>query len=104
MVKEDLWCAYCRGNDFTEHPDERHPDDAGYSSWECNACGAWFEDNPGYGYFASGWPREGNPDTAALFSPNTGEALDDRPPRTPEGIIRHLGPGLGEYLRRTQVK
>jgi hypothetical protein len=80
---------------------DRHPE--WYQSWECAHCHAWYEDNPGYGYFTSD-PGE---DFEAKYSCCTGELIDEsKLPRTPEGIVRHSGSReeLQKYLDRTQVK
>ena len=103
MYKSDLWCCKCGAQDFIEHPDSRHPDDSEWSLWECTTCHAYFENNPGYGYFTS-CPGE---DYEERFSCCTGELLDDgKLPRTPEGIVRHSGSceELVACLERTQVK
>ena len=68
--KGDLWCSYCAGQQFHEiHP----PACPQYLLWECVACGAQFDDNPGYGYFTSYWGRGNTPETIAPFNPNTGK-------------------------------
>lgn len=106
MIKADLWCGYCGKNDFIELSDPEHPNDQRYSSWECVACGAIFEDNPGYGYFTTFWGRN-SPNALGRYSLNTGKLLDDsKLPRTPEGIVRHSGSRgeLEKYLERTQIK
>lgn len=104
--KADLWCAYCRGQDFIEHPRPGHENDPRYSEWECTNCHAIFEDNPGYGYFVSYWGD--NPEASdTKYSSNTGEELNDsKLPRTPEGIMRHSSSReeLEAYLDRTQIK
>jgi len=106
MYKEDLWCTKCGTQEFIErhgsgiHSDT-HPE--WYYCWECIHCHAGFEDNLGYGYFAS-WPGE---DYEKKFSCGTGDLVDDsKLPRTPEGIVRHCGSKeeLENYLERTQIK
>lgn len=107
MIKKDLWCGYCGNQDFIELPDLGHPDDSGYSSWECTTCHASFADNPGYGYFTTFWGDDSNEDKEGKYSLNTGELLDaSKLPRTPEGIVRHSDSKeeLEKYLARTQIK
>jgi len=106
MIKDDLWCGYCRGKDFTEIRDPAHLDNQAYSRWECTNCEAVYEDNPGYGYFTTYW---GNNEEGSVgkYSLATGEPLDDaKLPRTPEGLMRHSGSKeqLEAYLGRTQIK
>ena len=107
MIKSDLWCGYCGGKDFIEHPDPRRPNDPRYSRWGCTNCHAEFEDNPGCGYFTVHWGIDENKRAEDKYSLNNGELLDDsRLPRTPEGIVRHSGSRreLEKYLARTQIK
>ncbi len=107
MIKNDLWCGYCRCQNFIELKHFKHPDDQRYSAWECTNCHAVFEDNPGYGYFTTHWGRDENRCKGEHYSLNTGESLDNaKLPRTPEGIVRHSSSReeLESYLERTQVK
>jgi len=97
VFKKDLWCGYCGTQDFIELPDLRHPGDSRYSGWECVACRATFEDNPGYWYFTTYWGDNDECDEGK-YSLNTGETLDDgKPPRTPEGE-EQARESVGDFL------
>ena len=108
MIKNDLWCGYCGSQDFTELKDSEHPDDPEYSMWECTACKAIYQNNPGYGYFTVHWGKDSNMKMLGdKYSLNTGELMDEsKLPRTPEGIVRHSGSKkeLEAYLEKTQIK
>ena len=111
MIKVDLWCSYCGTKYFTEHSGKgryakEHPE--WYSTWECNNCGAEFQDNPGYGYFTTFWGKfPQTSDTPEKYSCCTGELLDEtKQPRTPEGLVRSSisKEEMEKYLARTQIK
>ncbi|MGR3295984.1 MAG: hypothetical protein ACUZ8A_07145 [Candidatus Bathyanammoxibius sp.] len=73
---DDLWCSYCAGRRFKVLPDPKHPDRNPYSpTWECVACGAQFDDNPGVGYFTSYWGDKNTSDTPMKYNPNTGKLV-----------------------------
>jgi hypothetical protein len=104
-VDEQPYCSYCGGHDMIEHVDEKHKLDQRYSSWECVKCHAWFEDNPGYGYFTS-FPGDLGDNAEDKFSCNTGLPIDKTKRwRTPEGIVRNSGSQekLEKYLNETQA-
>lgn len=77
VTKEDLWCCYCRGQEFIEVPDPDFPDDSYCSSWECTICGAQFQHYSEIGWRVTDWGKFNGPDDIPLFNPNSGNKAFD---------------------------
>ena len=95
------FCSYCGTKTFSCVEFIREGD-----SWECPKCHATFEENPGYGYFATSWGIDENEHKEERFSTGTGKPIDpNKRPRTPEGIVRNCDSPekLQKYLDETQI-